>query len=188
MLTTLIEVIQLIIKKEFDMNILTNFDVGFFNTVQYDLNVEDDSFISQLEAVADVCRAPSRWVAAEFWEGGKTYSIKNVKEEEVDLACNDTPSKSTQGMQKAIRVFAGAILSLPGQALALAFMAAAYTNEEIRLKHTMSVRTLSDEEKEKLADLIQKRQELAKERQGCEPVSCLLFSICCLLCCLVCQK
>lgn len=179
------------------MDFSTRFNTGFFNTVQYDSDLQDDSVFSRLEAAADVCRAPSRWVATEIWSGGKTYTIHHIKEddeiqqdgENQNLNCEATDSKSMQGIQKVVRILAGLILSLPGQVLALALMGAAFIgSEEIRLKHKMSVRTLSEEERQKVEELIQKRQELAKERQGCEPVSCILCSICCLLCCLVCQK
>lgn len=173
------------------MEFWTRLNTGIFNTVQYDSDIKDESFFSKLEAAADVCRAPSRWVASEIWGGGKTHMISHINQddENQDLVCEEIDSKSMQGMHKVIRIVVGLILSLPGQALALPLTGAAIIgSEEIWLKHTMSVRTLSDEEQQKLEELIQKRQELAKDRQGCEPISCLLCSICCLLCCLVCRQ
>lgn len=166
------------------MNFLNRFDVGFFNTVQYDSDLKDDSWFSKFENAADVCRAPARWFATEAWGGGKTYTV-NVIDDKGEFACEEVESKAAQGAQKAIRIGLGVLLGIVGQVLALALMGVAFISEEIRLKHKISVRTLSDDEQQKLNDFVNKRQELAKERQGCEPVSCLLCSICCLLCCLV---
>lgn len=166
--------------------------MGFFKTVQYAQELEDDSWLSKFEAAADVCRAPYRWLESEWnSENGKKYLMTCYDAQGLlsdELHVKEVGSKITQGIQKVMRVVAGLLFSLPGQIVAIPLMAVAYSSEEIRLKHKIAVRNLSDDEKQKLEELIDKRQELAKERQGCEPVSCLLFSICCLLCYLVCKK
>lgn len=180
--------------------VFNHLNVEMFNTVQYHPALKDDSWIGKLEAAADVCRGPSRWVAAEFFGWGKTYIVgymlppKAGEDEKVENVLNfgvqeeeDLPVVT--GMQKAMRIALGIILSVPGQILAVPLTAIIYCcSEEIRLKHTIAVRKLSDEEQQKLAELIMKRQELAKERQGCEPISCALWTICSLLCYLVCCK
>jgi hypothetical protein len=175
------------------MSLFSRLDIVFFNTVQYDADFEDNSWLSKVEAAADVCRAPSQWLAAELWSGGKKYIVTKPDSNKMSdfddgVCCNEVKPKVTQGMQKVIRIGLGLFLSLPGQILALPLMGIAYAaSKEIFLKHKISVRKLSEEEQKELVELIQKRQELAKERQGCEP-NCLLCTICCLLCYLVCSK
>ncbi len=169
------------------MNFVSRVDKGFLNTIQYAPEFKDESWLSQFEVAADVCRAPTRWIAAEFWNGGKQYFVTRLDGQQ-NLSVQEIETKVTQGFQKVARIFIGIILFIPGQILAVPLMSIAYVSDEIRLKHKISVRELSDSEKQELDGLIQKRQELAKERQGCEPVTCILFSICCLLCCLVCRK
>ncbi len=160
--------------------------MGFFNSVSYAPSILDDSWYSQAEALADVCRGPRRWLAGELWNGGEKYQITEVSTENIDI--EEVLTIQSQGIQKVLRVVIGLLLSIPGEAVAAFFMAFAFTNEEIRLKHKVTVRELSADEKQKLTDLIEERQKLARERQG-EPITCsILCSICCLLCCLVCFK
>jgi hypothetical protein len=162
---------------------------GFFHHVQYAKEFKDDSWSSQLEDAAQVCRAPSRWVA-ELWGEGKKYKVTFYDADTLtdDIHLIEVQPKVSEGIQKVIRTVLGILFAVPGQIAALPLMGLAYLNEEIRLKHQVAVRTMTDEDNKKLAEMIQKRLELAKERQGCEPISCLLFSICCLLCCLMCSK
>lgn len=172
---------------------------GFFSTVQYASGLESDSWLSKFENAADVCRSPSRWFAGELWGGGKKYEFKILMLQTVGgaelspsarsmICLSAIKTKAAQGMQKVLRIIVGLLLSLPGQIAAIPLMAIAYVSQEIRLKHKAVVRPLSPEETQKLKELIAERQKLAKERQGCEAISCLLLSICCLLCCLVCKK
>lgn len=162
---------------------------AFFSTVQYEQELADDSWLSKFESAADVCRAPSRWVAHECWGEGKKY-IVTYHSDPTEFVNHEIDQKTSSGIQKVLRIVIGLILSVPGQIVAIPLMAIAYCSEETRLKHKTTVVKLTDEEKGKLAELIQKRQILARERQGCEPFSivCLLCSICCLLCCLVCKR
>lgn len=154
---------------------------GFFNKVYYVDEIKDNGWLSQFETAADICRAPSRWVATELWNGSKVY--------EMDLDFHEPRNESqTEGIRKVIRVVLGLILAIPGQLLAIPLMGIAFLSEEIRLKHKVMVVELSKEEADKLQELITQRVNLAKEKQGCEPISCLLVSICLLLCCLVCKK
>jgi hypothetical protein len=164
------------------MNFLNK--TGFFSTVEYAPNLADNSWCSKAEKVADVCRAPGNWVA-ELWAGGKKHEITVVSKDEGRATIKDNKS---EGLRKVIRVIVGLVLSIPGQLLAVPFMGIAFISDEIRLKHTVAHRNLNAAEMEKLAELIAKRQELAKSKQGCEPISCFLFSIVCLLCCICCQN
>lgn len=160
---------------------------AFFNTAQYESGVEDDTWLSKFEAAADVCRAPSRWLAGELWSGGKTYEVTR-RFHPVDFEAEEVDQNDSEGFQKVMRIVMGLIFSLPGQIAAIPLMAIAYCSEEIRLKHKVTVVELSDEEKKKLADLISEREKLTAERQGCEPVSCILLTICYLLCHLACKE
>lgn len=158
----------------------------FFTHVEYSPELRDNGWFSQAEKFASICRGPSRWLAGELWSGGKKFEIKNVNENNIEL--EDISPKASHGIQKVLRIVIGFFLSIPGELLALPFMALAFVSEEIRLKHTVTCRELSKEEKLRLNELIEERQKLAKERQG-EPITCsILCSICCLLCCLVCAK
>lgn len=171
-------------------------NMGIFNTVQYSQELQDDGWFSKIEAAADVCRGPSRWLADEcrgvfLRLSGKAYTVTyvdNVVTKTNEIYWEEEEPRLTEGSQKIMRIVLGLFLSLLGQVLALPLMGIAYFSEEIRLKHKMTVKELTDEERQKLKDLIDKRQELAKERQGCEPISCFLFSIWSLLCYLVCCK
>jgi hypothetical protein len=167
----------------FNINIRSN--MGFFSTVYYGQGLEDNSCCSYAETIADVCRAPSRWVASDLFGTEKTYMIISYNENEVEVL---VPNNNTEGWRKVLRVIVGLIFSIPGALMAVPFMALAYASEEIRLKHRVVANELTPEETKRLKELIDERQRLAKERQGCEPVSCLLFSICCLLCCMVCCR
>ncbi len=69
---------------------------------------------------------------------------------------------------------------IPCALLAFGLHALASTNEEFRLKH--NIVALTPDERKRLGDLIEQRKNLAKERQGCDPISCLLLSIVCALC------
>lgn len=157
-------------------------------SVQYDPEYKDNSWYSLAEEAADICRAPCQWVESELRSGGKKYVLTKsddnlFKAEEVETNC-------TRGIQKVLRIVIGSLLSLPGKALAVPLMAYAFSSEEIRLKHQIVCRELTSEEQKKLIDLIEERQRLAKERQGCDPIisPCILASICCMLCCIICCK
>lgn len=156
----------------------------FFSTVQYGPSLKDDSWTSYAEAAADFCRAPGRWVAAELWDGGKKKVITALDQNRVDVE-EKTPEAT--GFKRAVRFIIGIATCVFGNLLALPLMAFAYLNEEIRLKHQAVHMKTSPETLKRLNELVEERQRLAKERQGCEPISCLLVSICCLLCCLVCR-
>lgn len=159
--------------------------MGIFNTVQYYSEIQDDGWSSYAESAANVCRAPGRWLAAEFWGGGKSYVV--TRSDKIDNCFNVNEAKLAQseGWRKVARIVMGLALSIPGEILAIPLMGFAFTSEEIKLKHKVTVTQLTQEESARLASLIDERQKLAKERQGCEPISCcLLFSICYLLCCI----
>lgn len=159
--------------------------MGFFNTVTYNKGIQDNSWYAKAESLADACRAPAKWVAAEVWGGGKTYKVTSYTDGNIE--CKTKKTALSEGLcGKVARVFAGAILAVPGFLLSIPLMSAAYLSEEIRLKHSFSVNKLSPEQKDRLAELIDKRLELADEKQGCEPISCMLVSIVCMLCCIVC--
>lgn len=161
-----------------------------YSTVEYAPELVDDSWTSYAEAAADVCRAPGRWVAAELWGGGKKVVITSTWNDEVYF---DEKSSDAESFKRVVRFVAGLALSVFGNLLAIPFMAVAYLNEEIRLKHRVVYQMQNDlkvapEDYARLNELVEERQRLAKERQGCEPISCLLLSICCMLCYLVCKS
>lgn len=120
-------------------------------------------------------------------EGGKKIVITRWDANEQKVISSHTIGN---GLQKVIRVIVGLISSLPGQLVSLPFMAFAYTNEEIRLKHHVGCLKLSVQQKDRLAELIEARQTLERERQGSDPVftPSILCCICCLLCCFVCCR
>ena len=96
-------------------------------------------------------------------------------------------------LKRTIRVIIGVVVCLFGNLLAIPLMASAYSNEEIRLKHKLAIQNLKNislkrAETDQFQKLIEERQRLVKERQGCEPMSCILLSICCMLCILVCRQ
>ena len=158
--------------------------MGFFNTVTYSRNLEDNSWFAKAESLADACRAPSKWVAAEIWGGGKTYRVSDFNRS-LNIAERNTPT--SEGLiGKIVRIAAGVILAVPGYLLSIPLMSSAFLSEEIRLKHAWSSRRLSEQEHSKLSQLIDERKKVSKEQQGCEPISCMLVSIVCLMCCLVC--
>lgn len=158
--------------------------MGFFNTVTYSKSLEDNSWFAKAESLADACRAPSKWVAAEIWSGGKTYQVSDFNRS-LNIRERNTPT-SEGLLGKIARVVAGVILAVPGYLLSIPLMSSAYLSEEIRLKHAWSSRKLTDKEFDRLNELIDERKAVSKEQQGCEPISCMLVSIVCLMCCLVC--
>lgn len=151
---------------------------GFFNTVQYDSNLIDNSFASLMENVADKCRAPCRWIARtepyilyENWICGALVR-----------------RKEPTNWKRVVTVVVGLILAVPGQVLGTFAMAAAYgLSKEIRLKHAISVRKLTRLEAIEIRDLIIARQASATKTEKCDPISCLLCSILCCLCVLSCK-
>jgi hypothetical protein len=154
--------------------------MALFNNVQYAPGLKDDTWFGLAEEAAHVCKAPARWLEGELFGANKKYVIKpcddgSYRKEEVVVSSSD-------GIRKVCRLGVGILFSSFGDALAVPFILFALNSQEIRLKH----RQLSEDEQKQLTELIDKRLTLAKERQGCEPISCLLLSICCLLCCLVC--
>lgn len=163
--------------------------MGFFSTVEYSQTMQDNGWFSKAETAADILRAPSRWVAAEVWGGGKRFKVFEKQELlhiHKDLTCKEFPEELAQGIRKIARIFIGGILSLFGQILAIPCMSLAFLSSEIRLKHKFASRELTAEERTQLRKMIDERMKLAKERQGCEPISCLLCSICLLMCSMVC--
>lgn len=165
-----------------------SFDAGFFSKVEYNTpELQDNSWTSKCENIADVLRAPRRWLAGDCFGAGKTFIV--IKE---GLGFDDQHSKEVKVFQKIIRDVIAIVTFIFGELFALPFMAVAFLNKEIRLKHAIAVRNLTEEEKKELQDLINQRLELAKDKQGCEPVTGLglsfLCSITCLLCCVVCRK
>lgn len=150
----------------------------------------DTSIYAKSESIANVLRAPGRWFAAQCWNGGKMICITNKNPNSNESSSlvrysQGTDPKTT--MQKILRLLVGAVLSIPGHALAIPFMSFALISQEIRLKHQFSVRDLTKEENEQLKALIEERKSRANQKQGCEPITCILCSICCLLCTLVCR-
>lgn len=131
---------------------------GFFDKVYFSSENLDSGWLSKFEAAADVCRAPSRWVANELWNGGIVYKIYIQLGDFVDIYKENQPQ--SEGIKKVIRVVVGLILAIPGQLLALPLMGIAFFSEEIRLKHKLAVVDLSDEEFDKLERLIEERKIL----------------------------
>jgi hypothetical protein len=160
---------------------------GFFNRVEYnDKEMQNDNWFSKAEKAAQILRAPSHWLAAEVWYATTYMIYPNVNTSTFDKFERDDNVVGV--MRKIIRVVVGIILSIPGQILALPLMAIAYRDEEIRLKRKVSVQSLSEEEANRLGELLEARQKLEEEKKG-EPITCsILYSICYMLCCLVCKK
>lgn len=160
--------------------------MGFFNTVNYSNDPsnripQDNSWYAKAESLADACRAPGRWVAAEVWDGGVTYSVGgfmgvNAKSEYTPLADGC--------IEKMVRVALGVLLAIPGFLLSIPLMSLAFLSEEIRLKHSVSVRDLMGEEGSRFITLINKRQALAEEKKAhdgeLEGRCCIIYL---LLCC-----
>lgn len=157
--------------------------MGFFNTV-HNVGFKDNSAFGWAERIANVCRAPRRWLAADLGIGSKEYSVTLVKDE---LKLGENETFRSQRLRKVVRLIVGVILSIPGEMIASSLMAAAFFSPEIRFKHKFSTYKMDDQDYEKMKQMINERQKLAKERQGCEPFSCSLVTIICLLCCLVCK-
>lgn len=154
--------------------------MAFFNTV-YNAGIKDDSWYGMAEAAANVLRAPRRWLIADLGLNFKIYTVN------IHGVIDSIRTNACQGIKKIIRVIVSLVLVIPGEFLAASFMAAAYLSPEIRLKHTATVRKLTDLESSELTKMIQERQRLEKERQG-EPVTCWLATVICLSCTVLCCK
>lgn len=160
--------------------------MGFFSNVQYGPKIASNGWLNLAEEAANVCRAPRRWLSADLLGAQKHWVVMGCSKDQLEK--QEMAPDVSQGIRKVIRVVLSLFLALPGELAGAFFMAIAYINPEIRLKHQAAVRDLTVEERQKLADFIQARQKLAEERQGCDPITCLLCSICCMMCSLVSKK
>ena len=138
--------------------------MNFFSTVLYSPELIDNSWTSYAEAAADLCRAPGRWVAAQLWEGGKKVVITSTWKDDVIF---EEKSSESEGFNRIVRCIAGIALCLFGSLLAVPFMAVAYLNEEISLKHRLIYQKLNalkvaPADYERLNELVEERQRLAK--------------------------
>jgi hypothetical protein len=159
-----------------------NFISGFYTKVNYAQDLQDNSIFGKAEAAADVCRAPRRWIAMELGFSRKTPKFY-IEQNSINKSLIAAPK--AKGLKRVVRLIMGLALFIPGEIVGSALMASAYLCKEIRLKHDFSVRPLSSRDNAKLKELIQERTRLQKERQGCEPISCMLLTVVCLLCFLV---
>lgn len=146
---------------------------GFFCTVNY-TKFPDKSIYGYAESCADTLRTPSRWVGSLFGFGKVSCVNQNAR------VIHDCEFKNT--FQKVALVALGVFLAVPGQVLAIPLMGFAYLSEEIRLKHKYAVKTLEPAEYNKMKELQQARQKLTGEKKECEPVTCILLSVCCMFC------
>lgn len=146
---------------------------GFFSTVRYAGEVpRNPSLFAYAETAAGVCRAPVRWVA-QLWGGGQKYVVN------FNSITKEDPS--SQGCKKWMQVAIGVLLCIPGFFAGCILMGIAYCNEEVRLKHKCVSRTLTPDEDALLTQILEERRNLATERKGCDPISCSLVSMICLL-------
>ncbi|MCE2982050.1 MAG: hypothetical protein LW832_00650 [Parachlamydia sp.] len=165
--------------------------MGFFTTVNYPYNESKNKNLYEMaEQAAHVLRTPSKWLAADLFRQNTSYEVSLERNGlGNDLLCLTADTSEVHGFKKALRTIVSLATFVFGELLAAPLMSIAFQSEEIRLKHKYAVSLLTDEQYDRLKELISARQNLENERQGCEPVSiCLLSSICCLLCCLVCCR
>ncbi len=155
---------------------------GFYTKVNYAQDLQDNSIYGKAEAAADVCRAPRRWIAMEL--GFSRMELRFFIANDL-LKKSLKPVPEAEGLKRVVRLIVSLALFIPGEIVGSVLMASACLSKEIRLKHTYSVRPLTTCDKDKLKMLIQERVRLQKERQGCEPISCMLLTVVCLLCFLV---
>lgn len=173
------------------MNLLKHVS-GFFSTVDYTTKgaslCEDNSWSGKAESWANTCQKPARWIANQLWHGGRSYCVILEENDEVEKVFRKKVNPVT-GFQKVVRSVAGLALCIPGLIASIPLMGFAYVaSPEIRLKHRFAVLGLTDEDKNKLNQMIADRQKLADEEEECEPVTCFLGTIVCLLCYVVCYN
>lgn len=152
--------------------------MGLFQTVRYEGVPTDKSLTAMAERLADAFDAPRQWLV------GSNRHV--VKQEGSDFKAETYPTKSS-GLRELIRKVFG-LMFVSGSCFAAPFKLFALTNPEIRMKHEVAKKTISAEGKQQLADAIKERAKLSSERQGCEPISCSLCTIICLLCSISSQR
>lgn len=163
--------------------------MGFFSYVQWDAGGYKNWF-DQAEVVADVCRGPRRWLETELFGKDECFIILANSCLKGALPHSSKCHTLSDKFRKVSRVALGIFLAVPGEILALLFMGFAFFSQEIRLKHKFVSLGLSEEEKEILKKFIAERKSTLSQEKQREPLTmtCLLLSICCLLCCLVCRQ
>jgi len=163
--------------------------MGFFSTVNYVSAWKDNSWLSKFEDAANVCRAPSRWIASELTpQYSKVYEVSIIHGL---LSQQSEPTKAVTGALRVARAVLGVLFSIPGQIVAIPLMAVAFCSQEIRFKHKYAAKQLSDLDEMYLKNWITERKKLADEKKGCEAVTCFLCSMCTivsLLCCIAFKK
>lgn len=153
---------------------------GFNTNVQYIPSQVDNrnNVFAWAETAADVCRTPGRWLASTLWDGGRKVTV--AKDD--GIIEGDNKEAKLGCVMKTIRTLVGLVLFIPGEIMGAKLMAFAFLSEEIRLKHKMAVTPLTQEQKERLQQLVNERQVLASEKKECDPISCVLCTMLCLLC------
>lgn len=161
----------------------------FFNTIHNHADIADKSWAGYFESLANGCRAPAQWVSAELCNSGvrKAYEFRNIN---VMAEYSSDQFQRDSCCLRVARTVIGLIVCSFTYLLSMPLMGLAYTSQEIRLKHALSVRILSVEEEAQLRELVEARQSLQAQRLGCDGglSAVILGSICCLLCTLVCCK
>lgn len=149
-----------------------------FDSVEYAPSLLDRSSLTAFaERGAHLFSSPGRWIYQELNWGGKV-NIIHCNNGELTI---ESSSPKSEGAQKAFRIAMGVLFFLPATFAAIILNFMARQNREVFLKQKFVHETLSFEEKTELKELIGKRQQLANQKQGCEPVTCSLCSIICLL-------
>lgn len=154
-----------------------------YNTVKYASSLENPSWTdlaNLADSIAHVCQTPARWLT-----NGKQYIIR-INNKKLSICEIVGENFTLTPTQRVIRTVIGLLFAIPGQAIAIPLMFLATYKEEYALKQKF-VTGLTQEEKEKLKELIDERKKVSDSRQGCDPVTCSIFLMTSFLCSIVCM-
>lgn len=148
-----------------------------YNRIEYHQTQEDKTtWTGYADELANSCLAPVQWLF-----GCKKFTYLQFPDANINFNFSASDNEHTPFMSIVSKI-AGVILFIPGFLLSIPLKAFAQTSEEIYLKHKIILRNSTEEEIAKLQELIQQRRDLQDDRDGCEPISCLLLTIVCTLC------
>lgn len=152
---------------------------SFFSTV-HNVGFSDKSPFGYAESAANICRAPRRWFLTDCGFANKEHYVSLVNGQ---LETSSKETAKSKGLQKVIRMIFSAVFIIPGEMFGTSLMSAAYLSSRVRQKHAFTEKQLNTQEQAELKKKLEESKKLSDQRQGCEPISCLLCSILFTLCC-----